>query len=484
MHHWQKHRMQKRKLAHSALIYMALGFLPLGSSLLLTPVYTQYLSPDEYGIIALSSVLQTYLSLIVCFSLDAAFSRFYFNHYQDEKRTNALLSTVLITITGITLVVGFILMLLGNPLLELIFRESRFTFTSLGWQVLITSGLGMCYTVISLFYRDSENLKMFSILAVVYFLLMTGCTFYGVVIAEGGAAGSITGKMTGTIITLLIFFIIIFNKTGIHFQRSDAVTMLKFSFPLFIYGMMAAAFDTMDRFFISRYFDLGVLGQYNFAFVIASVIGIVLASYQAAVNPPIYKMMLDKENNHSLQLNVIMNRLIWTSLLFASLCITLSYYVIKYFINSQYHASLQFIPVLALSFIPRAYYMAWSYPLFTENKAVVLPWINGISIVAGILSNFILIQSIGILAIPVSVVIIKLTQALCAFIAINKLKIYTAEMYQFKTTNTVVLLFTSAVWIVTVYWTRNSSDNFINFVPLIIVLIPFISTHWSYIKNK
>ncbi len=195
-------------------------------------------------------------------------------------------------------------------------------------------------------------------------------------------------------------------------------------------------------------------------------------------------MMLDKDNNHSIPLNIIMNRLIWTSLLFASLCITLSYYVIKYFINIQYHASLQFIPILALSFIPRAYYMAWSYPLFTENKAVVLPWINGISIVAGILSNFLLIQSIGLLAIPISVVIIKLTQALCAYFAINKLKIYNAEVYQFKTTNIVVILFTTSVWIVSRYWAGNSSNNFINFVPLIIVLIPFLSTHWSYIKNK
>lgn len=465
--------MTTQKTAHRASVYIILGFLPLASSLLLTPVYTEYLTPDEYGLIALCGVLQTYLSLLVCMSIDAGFSRFYFNHYNDKSRTSELLSTALLSIVAFTLIAGILLSIVGDRILLTVFNEPSFSYSAFGWQILITSGLGMCYNVVSLYLRDSENLQLFSILSLIYFISLTACTFYGVVIANAGVNGSVYGKMTGTVVTAVVFFTAIFSKTGVKYNKALAKELIYYSLPLLIYGLMAAAFDTMDRYFISRYFTMEDLGNYNFAFVIASVIGIILASYQSAINPLLYKLMLDKTSDHHLEIKKSMKQLLSISILFSGLCIVCSYYLIIYFIDPAYHSSLYFIPFLSLSFIPRAYYMVWSYPLFVENKTRILPLINGISIVTGIAANLLLIPYLGLSAIPVSVIIIKLSQAIATRFFLHNLKLYDWRIFSFKDVNMVVIIFT----VLTIVTWRSLSSIYINwivFIPLAasLLLIP------------
>lgn len=464
-------------MARSALVYMILGFLPLASSFLLTPIYTKYLSPTEYGLIALAGVLQTYLSLWVCFSLDAAFSRFYFRHYKDKQLTSELLSTSLITILVITIITGVMLFFTGDFLLRHFFDEASFTYTSLGWPVLLTAGTGMCYTVLSIYFRDSENIRMFSIMAVAYFLLLTACTFYGVVILKGGAEGSIMGKMVGSIATMFIFLSVVFYRSGFVFSRKLFREMLKFSSPLMVYALMAAIFDTMDRFFISHYFDLAVLGKYNFAFVIASVIGIVISSYSSAVNPQVYKLFLDKSVDRSEQINELMKRFIWTALVFASLCILLGYFAVKYLINPDYHWSLIFLPILSITFIPRSFYIAWSYPLFIESKTRTLPLINSFSIVTGIVSNLVLIPLIGVKGIAVSLFLIKSAQAAGAFYAIKKLNIYQPRVYDFKDVLPATLFFLVMV-------TALSCISYESIYYTILIFISFITIALLFIKNN
>ena len=454
-----------------------LGIIPLASSLILAPIYTHYLKPEEYGLIALANVLQTYLSLWVCLSLDGAFSRFYFNNYKDKKKTNEMLSNTLITILLITFLTSILLFFSGDYILKSLFGNTIFSYQNMGWQILFTAGFGMCYAVVALYFRDSENVKMFAIIAILYFLLLTGCTYYGVVIAVNGAQGSITGKMVGTMAVMIPVLIYLFIKCGFRFKLALTLEMLQYSFPLFIYGILAAVFDTMDRFFINHYFNLSVLGQYNFAFVIASVIGVVIASYQSAVNPPIYKMFLDKNADNARRLNELLKRLIWTALIFASLCIVLGYYVIHTFINEQYFASISFIPLLAFSFIPRAYYIAWSYPLFIENKTKALPVINSISIIAGILSNLLLIPFIGVYGIAFSLFIIKSVQAAGAFFMVKKMNIYLPAVFKFKEVNVASIIFILMVILITIV--PYSSNNY-----KFIILIPFLTITMLFLKNN
>ena len=60
-------------------VYTVLGFLPMGISFLLLPLYTARLSPEQYGILTEANVTHTFATLFFAAGLDAAFNRFYFD---------------------------------------------------------------------------------------------------------------------------------------------------------------------------------------------------------------------------------------------------------------------------------------------------------------------------------------------------------------------------------------------------------------------
>ena len=467
--------MNQKRMAYSTLVYFILSFLPLASSFLLTPIYAQYLKPSQYGVLAIANLFQGYLSLLVSFGIDTAFTRFYFNAHKDKNKIKTLLSTALISILLISFFIGIVLFFAGDQVLLLLFDIPGYTWHNFGFPVLITSAFSTCYVLLCAYYRDTEQIKSFSILAVIYFLFITVGSLIGVVYLNKGVEGSIYGKLGGTIATMIIFLPVSFFNSGIKVQFELTKKMLIYGFPILIYGVLGLLFDSMDRLIINHFYTLKDLGIYNFAFVIASIINVMISSYQSAVNPSIYKMMLHPEVGSEKKLNTLMKRFIWVGLLFSSLCMALSYPFLKFLINESYYSSLLFIPVLSLSFVMRAHYIIFSYPLFIHNKTKVLPIINVISIVSGVILNFILIPVFGIFGIAISVFFIKLIQAISAYFFINKLNLNPKEIYHMPEINIVVKIFSTYVLLYTCL---------ISFFPIqtIFLFLPFPILAFLYLK--
>lgn len=466
--------MKQKRLAYSTIIYFVLSFLPIASSFLLTPIYAQYLSPSEYGILAIANIVQGYLSIFLTLGIDGAFTRFYFAVRTDKRETDSLLSTSLISILVFSLLTAILLQLAGEPLMTAFINIPGITISNFIQPILLTTSLSMCYVVFCAFYRDSENIKSFAVIALVYFILMTSCSFYGVVILHKGVQGSIYGKLVGTLLTMSFFLPNFFVRNGLRFNSGLIKKMLSYGFPILIYGLLALLFETMDRIFIKKYYTLNDLGIYNFAFIITSVIGVVITSLQSAFNPVIYKNLLDISAENEPALNQIMKRFILTALLFASICLTISYFFILFLINKTYNASLYFIPILALSFIPRAYYIIYSYPLFTHNKTKILPLINGLSIIFGIIANYILMPVLGIYGIAISVVIIKTSQALAALFFIKRLNLYNDGVYNMTEINLASRLFFIFIIIYTCLIPYYNLDLLVFFIPLPLMTIFYL----------
>src|SRR5262245_21722945 len=108
--------MGSMKLAKLLGGYTLLGFLPLGVSFLLVPLYTSRLSPSEYGVLAEANITLTFTQLAVQLGLDAAFARFYFDCSRDSDERYTLLGAVVGAILALTGLIGVALALVGPML--------------------------------------------------------------------------------------------------------------------------------------------------------------------------------------------------------------------------------------------------------------------------------------------------------------------------------------------------------------------------------
>jgi O-antigen/teichoic acid export membrane protein len=473
-----------RSLFRSTFVYTLLGLLPMASAFVLTPVYTKYMQPEEYGIVALANIFQSYLAIFIAIGIDSAFTRFFFK-YRKRAITDALLSTSLISILAISAILYLIFLFIGPSVFSITFETPAFTYSGFGHFIFITTVFSIAYSIIAMYYRDTENLKAFTILAITYFICVTIGSYAGIVTYNGGAQGSIIGKMAGTLLTMIIYLCVFFYKTGFVFKVKYARQMYIYGYPLVIYSLLAITFESMDRFFLNKYFTLNDLGQYNLGFVVASTIGIILNSLQSAISPNIYKISSLTDPDRHRQINIIYRYMLWITLFVIVSCIAASYPVIRYFIHENYHSSLIFIPLLAIAWVGRSYFMIYSNPLFFHGKTAYLPLINGISVLIGILANFIFIKTLGITGICFSVVVIKMSQAILTAFFIKRISLFNPKEYDLKDIHfTVICVILSVMLISTDILPNVNTYGLKYFIPFLTFTFLFLFITFYKKRNK
>ncbi len=443
-----------KKYLTSSFYYLAIGFLPLASNFLLTPFFTRYLYPEEYGILALAALFQAYLTIFLSVGIDSAFSRLFYKFYRKPRLLNAFFSTVLCCIAAISAFYSLIFWFAGNSIIDFVFSNSEFTFSKYGNIVLATTIVSLLHSVALSYYRNLENIKGFAVLAVSFFVLMTIGAVIGVMVLELGAWGSLAGKLAGSVVVVMAFLVYFFTRHKVTFKAKFLPPVFKFGLPIIPYLLLGITLDNLDRFLIERYLSLSELGKYNIAFLIASVTAVVLQSVTSAVNPSVFRLMESRKpenrNQTDKEINLLFTGLNLFILVFIALLTMLAQPLAMFLIDQKYHSMLQYLPLLFLAYIPRVFFVIYSIPLFFYNKTKLLPLINVIALVIGGLIMYGFLSAIGIFGICLGVIAVKFLQTIAAVYFLKKERYF--EPALFKLQKNIVLSVVLAAGIFAAVW--------------------------------
>lgn len=87
--------MSSQKIFSNSIIYIFLGFLTPAINFILLPIYTSYLETEDYALITQSSIIQSVFTTIIGLGLNAAYTRFYYDSYNDLNKKEELYSTAI-----------------------------------------------------------------------------------------------------------------------------------------------------------------------------------------------------------------------------------------------------------------------------------------------------------------------------------------------------------------------------------------------------
>lgn len=413
--------------------YLVLGFLPLASNFLLAPLFTRFLSPVEYGLIALASLFQNYLNIIIDLGLKGSFSRYYFRYFKNKAIVKTLFSTAVISIVFSAGLVYLFFLLFGNSVFGLVFKNDLFTFERFGHIVFLLSLNALLNSVILTYFRNEEDLRGYALISLGTFFMMTIGAIVGVVIYRHGALGNVIGKMWGVTLVVSFFLILFFFRNGLRFDRRLLRPLLTYGFPLIPFGLLNITINNVDRFFIERYFDLNVLGQYNIAFLISTIPFIMLNSLQSSVNPSVMKLMETakkgnqtdnyREINGNFKLIMLfMGAMLWCMTTFSGL-------FVRFYVGPEYRAIIEYLPLLILAFIPMIYQNMYSIPLFFNYQSKLLPYISIVTLAFAVLLNFLLIPWLGVYGVALAVLGKNVAFAAATFWAVKYKGFYEPEMF-------------------------------------------------------
>ncbi len=409
-------RAHLQKLSKQVAIYGLGDTVTRLSSLLLLPVYTRFLSPQDYGRLAMALLISTVVSLILELGLRTAFFRFYFQDDTRDGKQRLIATTLLFLLVSSAVILTFSVILLelkGTAL----FKDP--SLVPLVRIALIATFFDLGSVVPFAIFRAEQRAARYAGLSFTRFLIGTTLSIVAVVWLEWG----VTGIIYMNLLTAIIFFLICLShvvgslKWTIDFKLLGK--LLAFGLPLMPASLAGWALTFSDRFFLERYTDLAQVGLYSIAYSIASVLNMAMGWFNTAWLPYCYSMADDPEAK------VFYARIFTYALaLFTFLALGLTLFAeeaLYLFATPAYFGAAKVVPLLALSYLfyQANYLIALGLDL-TGRTSYYAP-IVGAAAVVNLILNFVLIPRYGMMGAAVSTALSYMVMPILAYLIVRRL---------------------------------------------------------------
>jgi O-antigen/teichoic acid export membrane protein len=384
-----------QRLGKSSVIYTITTILQNGIAFFLLPLYTRYLTPNDYGILAVVSSINGFLTIFLMLSLHGAMTRFYFDYRFEPEKLKAFWGTILTFILIFSMGAGGLLILFGQILFKPVIGEIPFwPFVALGIGAVMFQPF---FTIYLSLLQTREEAGKYAIFSFSQFIINLALVITLVVFIGWGAEG----PLTATLITAVLFFI-----TSIYALRKDVVfginkmylkEALRYSLPLVPHSLASQISNATGKLFLNYLVNTGAAGLYNIGFMFGSIIGVVSDGINKAYVP--ISMGILSANRRE-ELDHLKNIVLFLVVMYCLLGTVISLFskeAIFILTTEAFYKSYVIVPFLAFYFVLGGIYYILVNILFFVKRATKFVAIGtGLGAVANILLSWVLIPRYGL----------------------------------------------------------------------------------------
>ena len=217
-------------------MYVIFGFLPLGANLILIPFITNALLPEEYALVGLSVIIQTYLSFFISLSLDSSFTRYYYEVETPDRRRN-ILSTIIILSGAMAIGVALIVILFFTLYKSIFNTQFHANLLSVILYSLVNAWAVVVVNFITTYFRLEENIKKFVLLSTLSFFIPALTVIFSINYFGGSADSVIVSRALSAAFISVLIIVFFFGTKKLSFEKTLLKKMLVFSLPIMGYQL-------------------------------------------------------------------------------------------------------------------------------------------------------------------------------------------------------------------------------------------------------
>ena len=278
------------RLAKGSLIYGIGGMLQRFMGLLLLPFFTRVLTPQDYGVVALISLIGVAMSGLFTLGTGNSMGVLYYRELDITKRPTIIWSNVLLlTVNG---VFWYSLVFVSAPMLSaLMFQSERYA------DLIRLALLGSVFITIAdpwlAYLRMEEKAKRYVAITLISSLLSIGLSIWFVLVQGIGVKGVVLAGTLAQGIMIGVNWLMIGRNLPLHIDSGLFGPLVRIGFPS-IFGLFAfLIIDYADRQMIERLVSLDALGIYSVGYSFGMVMSIAMGAFATAW-PPFFMSYLNK----------------------------------------------------------------------------------------------------------------------------------------------------------------------------------------------
>src|SRR3954471_12320633 len=284
-----------RRLATTGAAYTAASIVSKVIAVALLPLYTRYLSPEDYGAAEILFAAVVAASIVVRFGLIEAILRFY---YKDDEDPAAVVAGSFAGLFWLSTLGALVLLPFAGSIAKLLIPEPEALGASAPDLVRIAIGglwvLTMWEFMLTLF-RLEERARAYFLTTILNVLASIALTVVLVVGLEEGARGLLVGSYAAGAVFVLALIVLQRRRLSLRFDRGLMRRLFRFGAPTMPAEASLYLLHFVDRLIIVRSLGLRQAGLYSIAVKFAQGVNVLVRGFQLAWPPLAYSIRDDDE---------------------------------------------------------------------------------------------------------------------------------------------------------------------------------------------
>jgi O-antigen/teichoic acid export membrane protein len=285
-----------RRLATTGAAYTAASILSKVIAVALLPLYTRYLTPEDYGAAEILFAAVVTASIVVRFGLLEAILRFY---YLDGEDPAKVVKATFAGLFWLSTLGALIALPFSGPLSEALLDPKELPPGVSGAELVrIAIGglwvLTMWEFMLTLFRLD-ERARAFFVTTILNVLAAIALTVVLVVDLEEGARGLLIGSYASGAAFVLVLIALQWRRLSLWPEPALLRRLFRFGLPTMPAEVSLYGLNFVDRLIIARSLGLREAGLYSLGVKFAQAVNVLVRGFQLAWPPLAYSIREDGE---------------------------------------------------------------------------------------------------------------------------------------------------------------------------------------------
>jgi len=381
-----------KSLAGHTSIYMLGEILRKSVSLIMLPIYTRYLTPEDYGVIELLTMLIDISTIIFGARAARAVFRFYCTATNPEDK-NSIISSALFLSFLFNLIGAVTIAILSRPLSMAIYADYSYQHYIIVFTIVMAF---MPLSEIPLTHiRAQQRPWVFFTFSLLKLLIQVSLNIYFVVIKQMHVEGVIYSALIASVIMGVLLSTYSLWMTGLRISIATCKMLFTFSLPIKLAAIGSFYLTFGDRYILNIYTDLTQVGIYSLAYKFGFVFTIIAwdafenmwdAEKYAIHEKPDAKIIYQKVFLY--MSSILISVGLFISLFIKDLLIIMS--------DPAFHSAYKVVPIIILAYIIQSWGRYCDLGILLERKTIHIAYAHVIAVVVITAAYFTLIPAFGI----------------------------------------------------------------------------------------
>lgn len=392
---------QLLRVSKHSLIYSVGAMAERGVGFLLIPLYTRYLTPEDYGILGMLLTVMATLLLFAPMGVDSGMIMSYHEGESREEKRKAVGTALATTAVGATILLA-LTMLLAPWLSRLFFSTEAYTllFRLVALMLFFEALILVSLTLL----RAQEKSVRYVAIALCRFLIGVGLNVLFIVGLGWGVKGIIVSGVITTGLLCLYLVPSVLRDTGFALSWRKLKGMMSFGLPIIPANMAGQVMGLSDRYFIQFMVGSAGLGLYSLGYRFGAVMAALIVTPFLAAWGPFFWAVAKEPNALEIYSRTTTYYLLIGMFVVLVLAV-LAKEVIEIMATPPFREAYKVIGLIALSGLVQGTVTLFAAGLLLAKKTWWVPVATGAGAATNLGLNWLLIPAWGIMGAAMATVI-------------------------------------------------------------------------------